>query len=140
MTSSVAFAAAHETTLPPYVPPCVPGFQAAIRSGRARIPESGGDEGGERPFRERQTLVEVGHRGEGSPDGKSIAFMRWVGPQASVASQVEIFDVATGSLRVAASTKVPTTLDQPHWSPDGRMVDDAAREREIQDVRRTHDR
>ena len=27
MTSSVALAAAHDTTLPPYVPPCVPGFQ-----------------------------------------------------------------------------------------------------------------
>ena len=41
MTSSVALAAAHETTLPPYVPPWVPGFQAFISSARARIPESG---------------------------------------------------------------------------------------------------
>ena len=41
MTSSVALAAAHDTTLPPYVPPCVPGFQAAMSSARARIPDSG---------------------------------------------------------------------------------------------------
>ena len=44
MTSSVALAAAHETTLPPYVPPCVPGFQADISSARARMPESGSPE------------------------------------------------------------------------------------------------
>ena len=41
MTSRVAFAAAHETTLPPYVPPWVPGFHAAMSSARARIPDSG---------------------------------------------------------------------------------------------------
>ena len=41
MTSSVAFAAAHDTTLPPYVPPWLPGFQRVISSCRARIPDSG---------------------------------------------------------------------------------------------------
>src|SRR4051812_3345835 len=41
MTSSVAIAAAHETALPPYVPPCDPGNAFAISSCEAAIPDSG---------------------------------------------------------------------------------------------------
>ena len=41
MTSSVASAAAHATTLPPYVPPCAPGAQRASVARGARTPDSG---------------------------------------------------------------------------------------------------
>src|SRR4051794_1622266 len=41
MTSRVAIAAAHETALPPYVPPCEPGNALAISSSEAAMPDSG---------------------------------------------------------------------------------------------------
>ena len=41
MTSMVATAAAQATALPPYVPPCAPTFQRAIRSARAAMPLNG---------------------------------------------------------------------------------------------------
>src|SRR5207248_4673114 len=41
MTSSVASAAAHETALPPYVPPCEPGHAFAISSSEAAMADNG---------------------------------------------------------------------------------------------------
>ena len=46
--------------------------------------------------------------------------MRWLGPESNLTSQVMVYDVADGSLTVAATAKAPTALDHPRWSPDGK--------------------
>ncbi|MEP7114159.1 MAG: hypothetical protein ABI862_12910 [Ilumatobacteraceae bacterium] len=53
-----------------------------------------------------------------SPDGKTIAFSLYLGPEA----QVELVNVDGSNLRVLASTKAPIFLDQAHWSPDGSSI------------------
>jgi Tol biopolymer transport system component len=54
-----------------------------------------------------------------SPDGDSISFMHWVGPEESITSQIEVYRITDGSLRVAATSPLPDVLDYPRWSPDG---------------------
>ncbi len=54
-----------------------------------------------------------------SPDGGSIAFVRWLGPEDAITSQVMVYRLADGSLDVLAAASAPMVIDHPRWSPDG---------------------
>jgi Tol biopolymer transport system component len=62
-----------------------------------------------------------------SPDGKQVAFVKLeIGHSGDVAttlaSEIDIYDLASGQTRSIASTRTSNVLNQPAWSPDGRQI------------------
>jgi Tol biopolymer transport system component len=57
-----------------------------------------------------------------SADGKQVAFVKLEITAATLFSEIDVVDLASGQVHAIASTRVAQVVNQPAWSPDGRQI------------------